>query len=750
MNILKGLADKVKHTATKVFEASKSRIKSLKPHMEKLKPCVEKIKPYVAKIKSQLNKLKPYIEKAKSYFKTDAGKKVLVGLAVISTIAIVIVVASIAGSSENDNSNIEVAATVATTEASTGETTKIVKADTAIAETTTEEMATEEETTIEVIAVENLNISNEDLSGRKEVHRNQNQAQAQDPEPNVSGQSPLVSNTSTPLSSGNEISGLVYGIDISKWQGDIDWAKVKAAGYEFVMIKCGGRSIASHAQLYVDNRFKENIEGAIASGMQVGVYFFSQAVNEREAQEEASLVIELLKNYQITYPVAFDWETAWGYRTYNANISKTTFTNMVNVFCSMIAQAGYEPMVYGNYDDLNRFDVVSVASKYKIWYARWYYKYENTSALYVAGEATPNLNFPYQMWQYKSTGKVPGIYGDVDLNVAFFSYSADSKYEITVKNKNITTNIGTTVNLLDGVTAKNGAGKDISDSLVYEIKNSKGTVVSDSIAFNTSGTYTVTYGIKDQSDDTNTYTATLIVRAKPVITLNKNEIVYFNITDFADKTANDMAKEVQELIANNVLSAKDSEGKDIKANVTISYPTILYLEDGMGNKLSSVADLTDAVLSNGEYTITYIADDKKGLSSEAKLTLRIVDLNSVKYEFEESKANGADFAALLNETLNGNLTLQTEAIEVTYATELDEAIANKSFVAGDVYEVTYTLKGLDSNVYYKKCRIEIVADEEESTTETDTTKETGTEGSTEESTTGDSGTEETTTVATGE
>ena len=441
MNILKGLADKVKHTATKVFEASKSRIKSLKPHMEKLKPCVEKIKPYVAKIKSQLNKLKPYIEKAKSYFKTDAGKKVLVGLAVISTIAIVIVVASIAGSSENDNSNIEVAATVATTEASTGETTKIVKADTAIAETTTEEMATEEETTIEVIAVENLNISNEDLSGRKEVHRNQNQAQAQDPEPNVSGQSPLVSNTSTPLSSGNEISGLVYGIDISKWQGDIDWAKVKAAGYEFVMIKCGGRSIASHAQLYVDNRFKENIEGAIASGMQVGVYFFSQAVNEREAQEEASLVIELLKNYQITYPVAFDWETAWGYRTYNANISKTTFTNMVNVFCSMIAQAGYEPMVYGNYDDLNRFDVVSVASKYKIWYARWYYKYENTSALYVAGEATPNLNFPYQMWQYKSTGKVPGIYGDVDLNVAFFSYSADSKYEITVKNKNISSNI---------------------------------------------------------------------------------------------------------------------------------------------------------------------------------------------------------------------------------------------------------------------------------------------------------------------
>lgn len=683
--------------------------------------------------------MKNLIERLKMFIATTAGKIVVGSIASVLSITLVVVIVVLASGNKNKNMKADNAPTEETSmqevtieETTTEETT--TQEVTTEAQTTTQETTTQEETTtIEVIKIEDLNISDDDLSSDDEVMRGQQQANMTEPvtekqtQPSNNNQ-----NTSTakpkpalkptpPPSPVNEYSCLVYGIDVSKWQGNIDWAKVKAAGYNFVMIKCAGRSVNGNGQLYVDKYFEQNIQGALSNGIQVGVYFFSQALNEREAQEEASLVIDLLRKYKITYPVTFDWETSSGWRTSNTIISKDKFTNIVNTFCTMVKQAGYEPMVYGNYNDLYRFDIESIAKKYKVWYARWWDKYQKTSANYVAGEPTPTLNFAYQMWQYKSTGKVPGISGNVDMNVAFFSYSGSGvpsrALELSVKNKSLTTNVGASINLKNGVSAKSTAGTDISSSVTYVIKNKSSVTVSENVAFSTPGTYTITYNITDFTGAAKSATATLIVRGKPVITLAKNEIVYFKDTDSAEKTANDIAIELQNIIKNNVTSAADYEGKDIKANTTIVYPNVLYLEDSNGQKLSSTDNLTDAVLSSGEYVITYKVRDSKNLENTAKLSLKIIDINEAELEIFANDANSDNFANVLAEKLRQNLSLQTGTVNIAYSNELNEALSNHRFASGDTYEVIYSINDLESNVYYKKLIIKIIATEEETTFE---------------------------------
>lgn len=221
-----------------------------------------------------------------------------------------------------------------------------------------------------------------------------------------------------------EYATIVNGIDVSKWQGSIDWNQVKASGISFVIIKCGGRSIGDGG-LYEDSYFRQNIQGALNAGLKVGVYFFSQATSVTEAYEEASLCIDLIKDYNITYPVAFDWESSSGYRVASANLSTTALTEICETFADTVKSYGYTPMIYFNRNDWRYSVNTSVlTSKYKVWLATYLYKYQNTDATWQQGDGLLNYSdIPYCMWQYKSTGSVPGISGNVDMDIALFDYN---------------------------------------------------------------------------------------------------------------------------------------------------------------------------------------------------------------------------------------------------------------------------------------------------------------------------------------
>ncbi len=197
------------------------------------------------------------------------------------------------------------------------------------------------------------------------------------------------------------------GIDVSRFQGKIDWEKVKAAGVDFAIIRAGLRG-TTEGKLLEDDMFKDNIKGATENGIDVGVYFYSQAVNEEEAKEEVQLILDLIEPYKITYPVVIDVESAESDSARTANLTTDEYETVVKVFCDMVTGAGYKPMVYGNVKSFTLLmDAVDV-DDYDIWIA--YY-------------GTP-LYYPYHfnIWQYTSTGRVDGIDGDVDLNICITEY----------------------------------------------------------------------------------------------------------------------------------------------------------------------------------------------------------------------------------------------------------------------------------------------------------------------------------------
>ncbi len=190
------------------------------------------------------------------------------------------------------------------------------------------------------------------------------------------------------------------GIDVSKHNGSIDWGAVKNSGIDFVIIRCGYRGSSSGA-LVIDPMYTANINGAKNAGLNVGVYFFSQAVNEAEAVEEASMVLDLISPYSLQYPVYIDVEKSRGR---GDEISPDERTATIRAFLSTIQSAGYVGGVYSNKIWFeNRINVGSLLD-YKIWLAQYM-----DVPTYTASR--------YDMWQYTSKGSVPGIAGNVDMNV---------------------------------------------------------------------------------------------------------------------------------------------------------------------------------------------------------------------------------------------------------------------------------------------------------------------------------------------
>ncbi len=193
------------------------------------------------------------------------------------------------------------------------------------------------------------------------------------------------------------------GIDVSKWNKEIDWDKVKAAGIEYAIIRVGYRG-SSTGSLVEDPYFDTNIRGAISSGLKVGVYFFTQAINEVEAVEEASMVLEYIRDYQVDYPVFIDTEGAGGNGRAD-NIDVETRTLVCDAFCTTIVNGGYKAGIYGSRNWFNNRLEMTGLEKYNIWLAEY--------------RSIPIYQGYYQMWQYTSKGRVNGIDGNVDLNLSY-------------------------------------------------------------------------------------------------------------------------------------------------------------------------------------------------------------------------------------------------------------------------------------------------------------------------------------------
>lgn len=205
----------------------------------------------------------------------------------------------------------------------------------------------------------------------------------------------------------------ILGIDVSTYQQTIDWATVADAGIEFAMIRVGRRGYGAEGSLGMDTHYVENILGATQNGVEVGVYFFSQATNILELEEEVDLLLSLIQNYTITYPVVFDWEfitTADWARTDDSTGEE--ITAMAKRFCERIEASGYTPMIYFNVDMAYRYLDLSQLTDYPFWLAEL--------------NPFPRFYYHFDMWQYTFTGAVPGIEGHVDMNLSFRDFAAEN------------------------------------------------------------------------------------------------------------------------------------------------------------------------------------------------------------------------------------------------------------------------------------------------------------------------------------
>ena len=198
--------------------------------------------------------------------------------------------------------------------------------------------------------------------------------------------------------------GTMPGIDVSYYQGEIDWEQVKESGIEFAMIRLGYRGYGEEGKLVEDKLAFQNIEGALDAGLKVGVYFFSQAITVEEAVEEAEFVLERIEKYHITMPVVYDWEYISA-EARTANMDRRTLTDCYKAFCDKITEAGYTPMAYFNSYQSRQLINLYELEDYPFWLALY----------------SDRMTFPYriEMWQYTDSGRVPGIGGPVDINLFF-------------------------------------------------------------------------------------------------------------------------------------------------------------------------------------------------------------------------------------------------------------------------------------------------------------------------------------------
>ena len=193
------------------------------------------------------------------------------------------------------------------------------------------------------------------------------------------------------------------GVDVSIYQGEVDWPAVAADGIDFAILRVGYRGY-TEGGLFPDQTFAQNLRGALDAGLEVGVYFFSQAITPEEAEEEAEYILEALGGEKITYPVAFDWEPITpGENARTDGLDGAALTRCAAAFCKRVEKAGLRPAVYFNQTQAYlHYDLRELAD-FDLWLAEY--------------GVRPDFYYRFDLWQYTHTGTAAGIEGDVDLNL---------------------------------------------------------------------------------------------------------------------------------------------------------------------------------------------------------------------------------------------------------------------------------------------------------------------------------------------
>ena len=252
------------------------------------------------------------------------------------------------------------------------------------------------------------------------------------------------------------------GIDVSKWQGKIDWSKVKAAGIDFAIIRIGYRG--ENGIIYRDDNADYNIQQAQKAGLLVGVYFFSTATTTAEAREEAIWACEAVKGYKISYPIVYDCEGYANQSSRMYGISAAVRTDNALAFLSYVKNAGYGAMIYGakaDFENAAYWDMSRIEKDYKVWVAHY------SQAVYPAKQ-TPSYSGRYDMWQYTNRGTIDGVEGNCDMAVSYFTASeAEARDSSATPNtadapktqqELIYTDINDQVTAKDEVNLREGAG----------------------------------------------------------------------------------------------------------------------------------------------------------------------------------------------------------------------------------------------------------------------------------------------------
>lgn len=278
---------------------------------------------------------------------------------------------------------------------------------------------------------------------------------------------------------------LSYGIDVAKYQGTIDWGQVAQSGVEFAMVRVGYRSLDT-GEIFADSNAKYNMQEAAKNNIKVGAYFFSTAVTEEEAVEEADWVAEYVSQYQITYPVAYNCEGFDQPDSRQYFLSAEERSAVAAAFLERIYEKGYTPMFYAAKNELlgnAKWDTVSLESRYKIWVAQY--------PAAMSG-SRPDYSGEYAMWQYTNQGAVPGISRPVDINIAYFGYEGteDAKNGETPEDAAADpealmnfTEVEETVTAKDATNLRDIPGQGADSRIVYTLRNGETvtrTGVSDS------------------------------------------------------------------------------------------------------------------------------------------------------------------------------------------------------------------------------------------------------------------------------
>ena len=223
--------------------------------------------------------------------------------------------------------------------------------------------------------------------------------------------------SSTPKKTVQETEETTFGIDVARYQGTINWKQVAESGVDFAMIRVGYRAMADGV-IKEDSNARYNLQEASRAGIPIGVYFFSTAVSEEEAMEEAAWTAKMISQYPITYPVVYDCEGFTDSDSRQYSLTKEERTDFAIAFLKTIEKLGYEGMFYASKNDMHedaRWQVSRIEKDYKIWVAQYpQLPYPDTQASSYTGE--------HQMWQYSMSGSVAGISQPVDLDIAYFGY----------------------------------------------------------------------------------------------------------------------------------------------------------------------------------------------------------------------------------------------------------------------------------------------------------------------------------------